>query len=93
MYLFLQLRKKSVGYPSLKELLRPVVPLDTSKLTPSDSKLLIMFRQKRAEEVLGGKYMHCSCVKDIIIQTAKVACNVSIQAQTSAVFFCERLCK
>ena len=38
-YLSLQLRKKSVGYPSLKELLRPVVPLDTSILTPSDSKL------------------------------------------------------
>ena len=33
---FSQSRKKSTGVVSLNELLRPVVPLDTSKLTPSD---------------------------------------------------------
>lgn len=34
---FLKLRKKSVGVPSLKELLLPVVPLDTSKLNADDA--------------------------------------------------------
>lgn len=28
------MRKKSIGAPSLKDLLKPVVPLDTSALTP-----------------------------------------------------------